>query len=164
MNVKHSPRTSPIERAAAALMALAGLALCAWMAHAIGLDARATMLLLVPAALVLLPARIVIGMMRDARRRGALAAVVASAITTVAEAATSLIAGAALLVGAVIDMLDARRATDASARILILIRNIIPRSEQLTALLRARLRAIATTIAARLLPAPIAAAHIRASA
>ncbi len=164
MYVKHSPRTSPIERAAAALLALAALTGCALLAHAVGLGMSATMLLLVPGALALLPARVAAEIVGTARQRGALASALASAITTVAEAATSLIAGAALLVGAVIDMLDARRATDASARILILIRNIIPRSEQLTALLRARLHAIAATLAARLLPAPRIAAHIRASA
>ena len=156
-------QTSPTERAAAALLALAALTGCALLAHAVGLGLAATALLLVPALLVLLPARIAAEIVGTARRRGVLASALASAIRTAAEAATSLLAGAALLVGgAVFDMLDARRVTDAHTEILI--HDITPRSEQLTALLRARLRAIATTIAARLLPAPIAAAHIRASA
>ena len=156
-------QTSPTERAAAALLALAALTGCALLAHAVGLGLAATALLLVPALLVLLPARIAAEIVGTARRRGAMASALASAITTVAEAATSLLAGAALLVGgAVFDMLDARRVTDAHTEILI--HDITPRSEQLTALLRARLHAIAATLAARILPAPIAAAHIRASA
>ncbi len=121
------------------------------------------LLLLVPAALVLGPARIAAEIVGTARKRGALAAVVASAVRTVAEAGAALMAGAALLVGAVIDMLDAHRTTDASARILILIHNITPRREQLAALQFARLHAISTTLATKLLPAPFAAAHIRAA-
>ena len=154
-------QTSPTERAAAALLALAALTGCALLAHAVGLGLAATALLLVPALLVLLPARIAAEIVGTARRRGAMASALASAITTVAEAATSLLAGAALLVGgAVFDMLGARRVTDAHTEILI--HDITPRREQLAALLRARLHAIAATLAARLLPAPITAAHIRA--
>ena len=120
------------------------------------------MLLLVPAALVLLPAKIAAEIVGTARQRGAMASALASAITTVAEAGAALMAGGALLLSTVIDMLDACMAFSAHD-IQILIRDITPRREQLAALLRARLHAITTTIADRILPAPFAAAHIRAA-
>ena len=154
---------SPTERAAASLMALTALGGCALLAHAVGLGAGAMLLLLVPAALVLGPARIAAEIVGTARKRGALVSALASAIKTAAEAGTALLAGAALLLGTVIDMLYACVAFSAH-NVLILIREITPRREQLAALLRARLHAIATTIADRILPAPFAAAHIRASA
>ena len=161
MHVKHSPHTSPIERAAAALLALAALTGCALLARAVGLGLAATVLLLVPALLVLLPARIAAEIVGTARRRGAMASALASAITTVAEAGAALMAGAALLMaGVVFDMIAACHVL--TARIQTMTRNITPRREQLAALLRARLHAIATTIADRILPAPFAAAHIRA--
>jgi DNA-binding NarL/FixJ family response regulator len=156
-------RPSPTERAAAALLALTALGGCALLAHMVGLGVGAMLLLLVPAALILLPARIAAEIVGTARRAGPLAALMKSAVKTVAEAGASLLAGAAtLLAGAIIDMLDGRRVTDAHTQILI--HDITPRREQLAALLRARLRAITSTIAARLLPAPRSAAHIRASA
>ena len=163
MHVKHSPHTSPIERAAAALLALAALTGCALLARAVGLGLAATVLLLVPALLVLLPARIAAEIVGTARRRGAMASALASAIRSLGEAATSLLAGAALLLGTVIDMLDARLAESAH-NIQILISRITLRGEQLAALLLAHLRVIAATLAAQLLPAPRSAAHIRASA
>ena len=162
MHVKHSPRTSPIERAAAALLALAALTGCALLAHAAGLGLTASVLLIVPAAIAIAPARIAAEIVSTARHRGALVSALASAIKTAAEAGTALLAGAALLLGTVIDMLYACVAFSAH-NVLILIREITPRREQLAALLRARLHAVTATIAARLLPAPRIAAHIRAA-
>jgi hypothetical protein len=153
---------SPTERAAAALMALTALGGCALLAHAVGLGAGAMLLLLVPGALALLPARVAAEIVGTARRRGALASALASAITTVAEAGAALMAGAALLLGTVIDMLHAR-AMIVSAHTQILIREITKHGEQLAALTFDRLHAIALTLAARLLPAPRIAAHIRAA-
>ena len=142
-------------------MALTALGGCALLAHAVGLGAGAMLLLLVPAALVLGPARIAAEIVGTTRRRGALASALASTIRTAAEAAAALLAGAVLLkAGAVFDMIAACHVF--TARIQTMTRNITPRREQLVALQFARLHAISTTLAAKLLPAPFAAAHIRA--
>lgn len=148
------------QRIEAVLMLASGLCALVGLSHGVlHLSTAVTAGAVETAALFLAPAAVVAGLARSLRREGALAVLLRGAVLTAAAAVSAILVGAAVLfAGASVEMAAAR--TDAGARTAILIHEITTRRERLAALLRARLRAVASTLAARLLPAPRAAVLI----
>ena len=151
-----------MNRKHAALLAAGVIALGALGARAAGFDWAAALLLLVPFAIALLPARAAAEVVGTARRRGLLATVLAGAIRSAAEASTALVAGAVLRLLAPLVELN-QSVTRAAEAACINLHDAAISARGLCAQMLAQRGAIAATLSAQVLPAPRAAAHIRAA-
>lgn len=134
-------------------MAAAGLVACAAMAHAVGLDDSASLIVLLPVVAVLWPARAIAGLVGDARHDGVLRTWIAAAIKGIGEAVTAMLAGAVVM-HADSDIIVADAIADTDAMVSIRLRVMNTRIQQLDALLLERLGAVLQTLVAQLLPAP----------
>lgn len=156
------PTPNQMNRMHAAALAVGVIVLGTLGARAAGFDLAAALLLLVPFAIALLPARTAAGVIGTARRRGLLAAALLGTIRSAAEASATLIAGAVLRLLAPALERDAS-ALHAAEAACIDLRSAAVSTQDVDAQTRAQLGTIATTLSARVLPAPVAAAHIRAA-
>lgn len=160
--MRQSITTHRAENIYAALMAMAAIAVCALGAHVVGLDLAALLILIVPAAIMLMPARTVADVVFTARRGGLLAAMLLGAIRSAAEAGAALMAGAVLRALAPVLELVAAVFCCGTSAIVSLHRAAIS-AQDAGAQTRAQLGTIAATLADRVLPAPRAAALFRAA-
>lgn len=152
------PHAANMNRTHAALLAGGVIALGAVTARAAGLDLAAALVLLLPCAIVIVPARTAAEIVWTARRRGALAAVLLGAMRSAAEAGAALLAGAVLRWLAPAVEMDVATLHAASAACIDL-RSTAVSTQHLGAQMLARRGTIATTLSARVLPAPVVAAH-----
>lgn len=156
------PTPNQMNRMHAAALAVGVIVLGTLGARAAGFDLAAALLLLVPFAIALLPARTAAEVVGTGRQRGLLAAALLGAIRSAAEACTALAAGAVLrLLAPLVELnLSVTRAAEAAC---INLHDAAISARGLCAQMLAQRGAIAATLSAQVLPAPRAAAPIRAA-